>query len=285
MGTTVNKMSRQLAAVLLLFVGMLQAQSHPLRSGTHFGVSLPPKVLALWDEVSAGYGKTIREETMDFSVSRSYGFSDVDENGTPFIRLSEPGRSKENIAHELMHLKLRLEGYPFAIGWTGGCTRHVMIRDWLRANLKDPIEHWIFYPRIRALGITPDPELKRDIAQAIQRGSFAWGNNLTTWELATFYFRALTLPKNGRLRRKMLAWYRRKGWTQAMQLGDQMFGILTDVRPSTPDEEMTVFLRCANTLFKDEISFRGNGWTTLTRGRVVLRVFNVEVVPLVPCSL
>jgi hypothetical protein len=279
-------MSRQFATVFLLFAGVLQAQSLLLQSGSHFGLNLSPEVLALWNEVANGYGKPIREGSIDFAKTGSYGFSDVDSDGTPYIALSERGQYEENIVHELMHLDLAFRGYPREISWTFYCPADKRITEWLPGNLKDVIEHWIFYPRVLALGITPDPELRRDIEQAIQRDYFAVGDNLSKQDLATYYFRALTLPNNADLPDKVSAWYKRKGWTQAMELGDQMFRILSDVRPASPEQEITVFLASANALFKEEgISFRENGWTSLTRGTVVLRGVRIEIARSTPCPL
>ena len=86
------------------------------------------------------------------------------------------------------------------------------------------------------------------------------------------------------LRHQLAAWYRHKGWTQALELGDQMFGILMNVRPTSPEQEIKVFLACATVLFKGSMSFKENGWTNLSRGKVVLRSVGIEIVPLMPCA-
>jgi hypothetical protein len=273
-----------LFAMVIAALPICGQQATPPQSDTHFGLKLPPKILTLWNEVAEGYGKPIQEREIRLSETRNYGYSDIEDDGTPFIALSQRGHSIEEVVHELMHLKLRLEGYPFQIYWTYHCRQHKVWQEWLSGNLKDVIEHWVFYPRVLALGIQPDPEASKDIERAVQEDRWPGGDTLTRQELAVFYFRAFTLPSNAEVCDKISAWYKAKGWTEAMALGDQMLQILTTIRPRNANEEVTTFLQCANVLFKGEIDFRDKGWTDLSMGAVVVRRLNIEMLPLVPCS-
>jgi hypothetical protein len=75
----------------------------------------------------------------------------------------------------------------------------------------------------------------------------------------------------------MAAWYRQKGWTQALDLDNQMFAILINERPTMPEQEIAVLLKCANALFIDSISFKESGWVNLPPGNVVLRSVGIEM--------
>jgi hypothetical protein len=273
---------RRLIALFFLLAGIVQAQNAPPHP-PHFGLTLSPKSLELWNEISRRYGKPIDEETMDFSWTNEYGRASVDPYGTPMISLSEPGR-EEYLVHELMHLKLLLEGYPERLVWSGNCPSDEDLLGTLSMNLKDIIEHWIFTPQMLAMGLAPDPEITNDIMNAIQQDRYRGGDDLPVEALASFYFRSLTLPNQSELTDQLAAWYRRKGWTEALDLGNQMFAFLNSVRPTTAGETVAVFLQCANILFRDRISFNEDGWEEIRRGNVVLRTVSIEMIRIGPCT-
>lgn len=80
------------------------------------------------------------------------------------------------------------------IEWKCNCSSDTRLQNWLNGNLKDIIEHWIFYPQITVMGLTPDPETSKDVGNIIQQDRYPAGNNLSVQELAVYYFRGLTLP-------------------------------------------------------------------------------------------
>ncbi len=211
-----------------------------------------------------------------------YGFSDVDFDGTPFIRLADSGTYEENLVHELMHLKLKLRGFPYGIHWQDRCQLDNRIHKWLSDNLKDAIEHWIFYPDIEAMHLSPDPEIPVDLRAAIKRDSYGAGENLSIENLAVYYFRVLTYPQEPDLTAEVSDWYDRKGWTQAKTIGSQMYNLLLTMRPIKPEDEITVFVTCANILFWNA-SFFEAGWKTVLRGSVSLRIVNIGMVRWTMC--
>ncbi len=275
--------ARTALAVLLLLSLSADAQvgSHDPRFQP-FGVQLNPGTLLLWQTIEEGYGKPIRQETMPFTTS--YGFSDIAEDGTPFLRLAKEGMYEENIAHELLHLKLRLEGFPVGIRWNYHCKSELPVTAWVASNLRDPVEHWLFYPQVISLGLTPDPELSQALQRAIKQDGFVAGSNLSTEDLADFYFRALTIPAHEELKSQLKRWYERKGWNQAIALGTQMYSTLLLARPRTPDQEMAAFIALANILYRGTYTFRLTGWTTVRRGSHSFRSVGIDLSQTAPCD-
>ena len=267
--------------ILIFFVPHVHAQN--ASSSFHpFGLNVSASTTQLWIEVTSGYGHEIREEA-DLESLDMVGFSDVGWDGIPFISLSSKGRSEDYLVHELMHLKLRLEGYPHQIRWTSNCLTDGPLEMWLSRNLKDSIEHWIFYPRVLAMGLIPDAELAKDMRRAIQMNS-PEDDTLSVDQLAFEYFRALILPNQTDLGDEFRAWYRKRGWAQALKIADRMFGILTSLRPNTPRAEITVFVDCANVLLSERRHVEETGWSVLRIGDLQLQGVDIAMTSLVPCA-
>ncbi len=162
------KFSCVVILLVLLPTSFVSAQPKP-KTRSLFGVKLTPKVLALLTEVEVAFQKPLMEDYLE--AGDMPGRSRVGEDGSPTILINRSdGRTLNVIAHELYHLKLKAMGYP-AIYWR---TRDPAILNWLNENgaqvafnLRDPIEHFIFFGALRAIGINPGESFELELKQVL----------------------------------------------------------------------------------------------------------------------
>src|ERR1700722_6554473 len=139
-------------------VGVLAALAFELSGQTApFGLSLSSGTQSLLAQVEKAFPHSIVERSLD--DGQLLGSSYVNEEGYPVVSLSPIGRDEPTLAHELMHLVLRSEGYadvlhlmPDGSAPTGIAQRELTSALFL---IRDPIEHWIFAPRLKKLGLSP----------------------------------------------------------------------------------------------------------------------------------
>jgi hypothetical protein len=98
------------------------------------------------------------------------------------------------------------------------------------------------------------------------------------------YFRALTLLNQPGLSDEFAVFYRKKGWDEAITLGDQMFALLKTKRPGTPEEEIKVFVACANVLFKQNRTFNAKESKLESLGYLKLRWVDIDMMPISSCA-
>jgi len=124
-----------------------------------------------------------------------YGESYVDSNGHPTIELnSATGLTDANAAHELMHLLLKWEGFlglEFDLPAGDNTPGNQEWLRWLSFHLRDPILHYVFYPRMRRMGIEPGKEAEKEFRDVVATGEMPRLNNASRFEaLALNYLRA-----------------------------------------------------------------------------------------------
>lgn len=240
---------------------------------------LSPRTITLWKKIEKGYGKPIRRESPQTGYS---GFSFVDETGTPIVQLTDGGDIEDLTVHELMHLKLKLEGFPNDFDCDCKCQNDIPLARWLRQNLEDTIEHWIFYPRVVAMGRTPDKEYTDSVKRIVDRGG-RLKPAPQVYRLGIEYFRVLTLPNQSDLAKRLGSMYDESGYTEPKETGEQMFKSLISKRPSTPEQELETFAACANELFKGKRKFKNRGLTTHLLGNVRIATMTISIEPLGSC--
>ena len=133
----------------------------------------------------------------------------------------------------------------------------------------DAIEHRIFYPKIRQMGIQPDPEDKAEFAKFVTHGTFSGLNQATLNDgLAIYYFQALLLLDDDVLRRQIDQRYLSNGWNGPVKLGKAMAQIVLTAQPATPSESITAFVACANILLGGKIRISIDRWGSHKLGNV-----------------
>ena len=230
-----------------------------------FGVVLQRSSNQLLEQVERMYGKPVRTERFD-NASRPdclrYAESDVEEDGTPVIRVGEHIRPTENvIVHELFHLKLQAEGYPGAISWewpreemTSGNQAYTAL---LFDHVFSEIVHWVFYPEMRQMGFYPQLVVMNELAEAFETG-IRVGTNADT--RALYYLKFALHVQDESVRARLRNIYQQNGWEEGLVLGEKLVGAITGANPRTREEILAVFLRCINLLTEGVVRFDFRGW-------------------------
>jgi hypothetical protein len=256
---------------------------------TMFGVPLSEPAARLVVDVEAQYGKSIRQELVTTWEPSHYGESLVANDGTPVIKVNaNTGRTEATIVHELLHLKLRTEGFAslaFELPPGKNTESNRTYLQWIGFHLRDPIQHWIVYPRMRAMGLDPDPELKTEFREAIRIGDFRGTNEITGKEArAMYYLKAALQIDDSPLLQQVSDWYQRKGWEDSLSIGREMTKLVLQAQPKSPSDEMRTFVKCANILLADTANFQFAGFQQILLGHHVQNVARIKVLPPPPGS-
>lgn len=251
-----------------------------------FGIDLRSEARILWAQVEGHYGRPVRELLID-DLGYSYyaGVASVDPDGTPVVQLinTEPV-TEEIIVHELYHLKLYAEGYPvirieYPADWNEE-KEQARVR-FIIAQLYDTIEHRIFYPRMREMGLAPDDTLKRNVELTL-RGEAEEEDvpGLTRRDaLAIEYFKAALLMEDEPLLERLTNHYRGRRWDEALNIGSGMAELVKRAQPSTPDGAVTTLLRCLAVIERSVNAYELYGWETEKIGQHDRRRVYLKVTP------
>ena len=256
------------------------ASCNPRREESHtqpFGVFLGVETEKLWREVEARYGRSVRTERPAELVVNAQAV--VTDDGTPVIRIRESVAPTEvRIAHELLHLQMVSEGFAYSIEprfSSASFTRENFALFRRTAEVvHNGVLHWMFYPKLRSMGMNPSEELGRQLAEAFFIRTAA-ADAMTERDLALNFFKASVEIDDPEIQERLAAHYLASGWQGPLDTGRAMAESVTNGRPDSPQREVDVFLACMNRLFKETVAFSVLGQTTQPRGAI--RVFTVTV--------
>ena len=241
-----------------------------------FGLTLSPDAASLKTEVERSFTKTIREERLDEDIFLSpaaslQAQSSIEPDGTPVVRINTSrGVTERTIVHELFHLKLRAEGFPSPVFDRRQPEVANLNIESLWNMLRDPIEHAIFFPKMRELGYDPDADVRADLEKAMRDGDFADPAPLSKQDFLTLlYFKALLEVTDTELLSRLNGWYSAKGWTRAIEIAEKLKQAVTDSPLQTRQQQIDAIVGCLNILFEDSFAFSFRRWITRKLGSFV----------------
>jgi hypothetical protein len=244
------------ASVLLLAVFSAIAVGED-KPRAPFGIRARPSVLALMSEVEQDFGHPI-VELISESSEQNFGSFNVD-RGVPTITLAKDDLTESNLVHELMHLKLMAQGYP-RIEWEPPPPQEIAGEVYgTRSRVRDPIEHFMFRPSIKALGVAADPEDVGVLVRYVHENEHPKENQSAS--ILRFFFLMLSVEDRS-LRNQLLASYKRDGLRAEARIGARMVSQVEKFRPTTPQEEINCFLACVNILWKGERKATFASWSS-----------------------
>src|SRR5688572_11317336 len=265
---------------LILLAASTACSSRPEESQTApFGVFLGLETAKLWHEVEARYGRSVRTERPPELETNAEAV--VTDDGTPVIRIRESAAPTEvRIAHELLHLQMVSEGFAYSIEprfSAGSVTpENLALFRQTAEVVHNGVLHWMFYPKLRSMGMNPSEEFGRQLAETFFTGAAA-GDAMTEQDLALNFFKASIETDDPVILERLAAHYLRSGWQGPLDTGRAMAELVTNSRPDSPQREVDVFLACMNRLFKETVAFSVLGQTTQPRGAVQVFVVTISV--------
>ena len=203
----------------------------------------------------------------------------VTDDGTPVIRIRESVAPTEvRIAHELLHLQMVSEGFAYSIEprFSSGSVTPENLALFRRTAevVHNGVLHWMFYPKLRSMGMNPSEEFGRQLAETFFIRTAA-ADAMTERDLALNFFKASVEIDDPEIPERLAAHYLANGWQGPLDTGRAMAESVTTGRPDSPQREVDVFLACMNRLFKETAAFSVLGQTTQPRGAI--QVFTVTV--------
>ena len=125
------------------------------RPNIMFGIKLRPEAVKLREDVERFFGTPILEERRSDPKSRYYAGAGFAPSGAPQITLFREVTDEASVVHELLHLKLIAEGFPFLkftlpIEFINvPTTRFLQI---VQSHIDDTLQHRLFFPEMRRMG-------------------------------------------------------------------------------------------------------------------------------------
>jgi hypothetical protein len=236
-----------------------------------FDAKLSPEVSGLLLEVENLFGKQRISERVNREWGEDrLGYSNIDDYGAPYIEINDAlGRTKDNIAHELLHLRLMALGFG-----------KVSIKTWDReldqffksskadglSVVVETVGHSIFFPTMLKWGLAPgghydSPVFRRDLSE-IDKNHSAFDQRPTT--LTSIYFTALMETRDRAFVRRTAESWVRYGWKDALDRGQEMADIvesaaLSDPPRSDPKEMDAMLAKLLNVLYRGKMTFEAAG--------------------------
>lgn len=241
---------------------------------------------ALVGEVERSFGRQVIVKINSAWEPSHFGESYVDELGNPTIELNATtGLTDSNAAHELMHLLMKSEGYlglRFSLQKADSSAGNQEWLPWISFHLRDPIQHFIFYPRMRKMGIAPGSDIEREFRDVVTTGEFKELKEASRFEaLALYYLKAKIEITSPELLKRLDELYVAK-WDEEMVMGQRLYDMISKSPSQTPDNEMVLFVNCANLLLreKQKVQFEIVGHEAILKGTFLEKFAVVRLKPI-----
>ena len=245
------------AALCLLLLCPLQQAARQSTARVLLGVALGPEVSAWLNEVEGRLGEKVYAEFAELDSAEAeddytFGVSYLTGKGVAVLRVDESFRADARraeavIGHELLHLRLRVRGYPQFLFSPSVQTMKGPAEDVEQSNVNDLvslIEHRIFADEMRRTGFERLIDLTNWLDTARRRGRSEDGQAETL-----NYARALLEWRDAKLLAELTRVYQANGWARSLDGGRRLADLIgaSDIRTSAG--VAPVFLRCMAVLY------------------------------------
>jgi len=229
-----------------------------------------PESVKLLDEVTLLYKKTVIAVDADLAENVS-ALAEVWIDGTPVIKVPA-GRnpSEADLVHELFHLKLIADGFGF-IRFNKALPPALDAR--LHQWVKDPIQHTVFFPRMKEMGLNPAEQIER-IASNNQSGFVVQSAQPRDLTLVPLFALQMALRDNTPLFDRFVEG---KADKDDIAVSREAVNIVIKDKPRTPDEEVATVVKVLNCLIPSVGTFSFGRWEQQRKGAVVVKTAIVEV--------
>ncbi len=215
------------------------------------GVKLRPEIRAIVKEIETKSGEEIYAE---FIRQKEYMLASslISEDGVPVIlvdfSLEDDKRLEAVIAHELLHLRLRVNNFPtfvFSPTIQTARGRAIDVEQGNINDVKDLIEHRIFKAEMEKLGLYKIVNLAGDAAAGARKDK----GKADGQDDVINYARAILEYHNPADIEELRKIYIANGWNNSIKTGKEIADIISISKPQTPKDAETVFLKCILKLY------------------------------------
>lgn len=251
-----------LYALLLVACGY-RIETAYVQERSLLGIKLRAEMRAWLDDIERVSGKEIYAERAplgddDGGDGFVGGENYIAERGTAILRVNialdprDTKRQESIIAHELLHLRQRVRGYPvFEIDDAASSKNARMYVDArVIGDILEGIEHYMFAPEMRQLGLDTVADMIGGLSRARRQG-VSTDDPLKT----LYYFRASLEYKDPAQFEELRRAYRANGWTRSIRRGETLAAIVRRANLRTPADVTPTFLRCIGELYGGAFKF------------------------------
>jgi len=224
------------------------------RSGEFLGIKLRSEIQAIVKEIEGKSGKRILAEFIE-QENFMFGSSYIsDKEGIPVVlidyKLEDDAKKLEAVvAHELLHLRLRVNNYPTFLFSPTVQTAKGRAADVEQSTVNDLlslIEHRVFKSEMERLGLNKLLDLAGDTAKDSRRRRGEPDGQSDSIN----YARAILEYPNQKDIDEVAAIYKENKWTRALESGKLIAGFISESNPQTPAAVEAVFLKCVMELYQ-----------------------------------
>jgi hypothetical protein len=246
------RISRQ---TILLF-GLISFFSFGIFAQTEkpfLGLKLRPEVRAIADEIEQKTKRKVYPEFFSFEEDSILGTSFISDEGTAIVRAAprlkrEPQKLEAVIAHELLHMRLRVNNYPVFLFSLTVKTAKGLAQDVEQDNINDLtslIEHRIFKAEMDKFGLNQLIDLAGDAERsAIARGADEDGQS----DALNFARAVLEYQKPADIERLRKVYVKNR-WQRALKTGREIAALISGSTINSPEGSARVFRLCLAKLY------------------------------------
>ncbi len=211
----------------------------------------------LKSSIEALYGRQITIEQVRADNPDYCGETSVTGDGTPVIRVNAKITAQEPvIAHELLHLKLRKEGYPrYVVYIPPDIIVDPEVLTEIRRmtnNVRDLLEHYVFlFPEMERMGLNPYENMRAIYRRNIESG---YVNTFRNPANRVYNYMKIVLESNdSRMAADLERCYEANNWHAALKKGRQLVQAVRNATPGRPEDQVALTISCLNSLFRENV--------------------------------
>lgn len=237
---------------VLLFLFACASSSAQTVADDFLGVKLPPELETIVKEIERKTGAEIYAEFVrldDYQLGSSF----VSDDGTAVVLIDQSleddvKKLKAVIAHELLHLRLRVNNYPSFIFSPTVQTAKGRAIDTEQSNVNDLrnlIEHRVFKSEMEQFGLYKIIDLAGDTLKNALRSKGAEDGQSDSINYARAVLEYLNAADVEAVKRA----YEANKWTRSLAEGQEIANLISSANPKTPQAVEAVFLKCLPKLY------------------------------------
>ena len=242
-------------AFVLVFAACCSVTAQTIRtSASHIlGIRFQPGITAVVDEIEKKTGKSIYAEYRELD-DYQLGVSFIaDEDGRAVVLvdpLIERDRKKVEavVVHELLHLRLRVRGYPsylFSPAVNTARGRAIDVEQGTINDLRSLIEHEVFRADMEAFGLGEQVDLAGDTLAAAEARRGQRDSQVDTVNYARAVLEYLNTSDAAALKKA----YQANRWKRSLADGEAIAALIRRSPMTTPAAAEAVFLSCIAKLY------------------------------------
>jgi hypothetical protein len=254
--TNISRRTILIFFLVTIFSLEIAAQNEKL----FLGIKLRPEVRAIADEIELKTKRKIYAVFDEFENEYTLGSSFIHTDGTAYVRANtnlraQPQKLEAVVAHELLHLRLRANGFPVFLFAPTVKTVRGLAQDIEQSNVNDLtslIEHRIFKAEMDKLGLNQIINLAGDSERSAARRNGEEDGQTDALNFA----RAVLEYQNRADIENLRKIYVKNKWRKSLEIGQEIADLISRSAIDSPEASARIFGLCAAKLYPSPRPFK-----------------------------